>query len=326
MTEIIGITSSFFAVIALGAFTKYIGLFDEKSSQIFSNFAFYVALPPLIITSIMNNQVSGIINFDYIIRFEFATLIIFLFSYFFAKFIFKLKGGENSVFALNSTYSNYGYIGIPLVILVFGQKAIIPASLLLVFDIAFVLALVAIFSINFNNTSAFLNLIKALKSILKNPVIISCVIGLILSFYGINLGKVPEEILNILSGAAVPTALFAIGIIIVSKKVEKAYSELIFISFIKLIIHPLLVIALYIFWLTDEIKTIDIMWIQVAVIFSCLPVAATVFPVSQYYKAYILKTSSAIIITTIISVVTIPIVLLLATNENISHFLYITFF
>ena len=326
MAEIIGITSSFFAVITLGAFTKRIGLFDEKSSQIFSNFAFYVTLPPLIITSIMNNQVSGIINFDYIIRFEFATLIIFLFSYFFAKFIFKLKGGENSVFALNSTYSNYGYIGIPLVILVFGQKAIIPASLLLVCDIAFVLALVAIFSINFNNTSAFLNLIKALKSILKNPVIISCVIGLILSFYGINLGKVPEEILNILSGAAVPTALFAIGIIIVSKKVEKAYAELIFISFIKLIIHPLLVISLYIFWLTDEIKTIDIMWIQVAVIFSCLPVAATVFPVSQYYKAYILKTSSAIIITTIISVVTIPIVLLLATNENISNFLYFTFF
>ena len=86
MTEIIGITSSFFAVIALGAFTKYIGLFDEKSSQIFSNFAFYVALPPLIITSIMNNQVSGIINFDYIIRFEIATLIIFLFSYFFGPF------------------------------------------------------------------------------------------------------------------------------------------------------------------------------------------------------------------------------------------------
>ena len=321
MTEIIGITSSFFAVIALGAFTKYIGLFDEKSSQIFSNFAFYVALPPLIITSIMNNQVSGIINFDYIIRFEFATLIIFLFSYFFAKFIFKLKGGENSVFALNSTYSNYGYIGIPLVILVFGQKAIIPASLLLVCDIAFVLALVAIFSINFNNTSAFLNLIKALKSILKNPVIISCLIGLLLSFYGINLGKVSEETLSILSGAAVPTALFAIGIIIVSKKVEKAYSELIFISFVKLIIHPLLVISLYVFWSINEIKTIDIMWIQVAVIFSCLPVAATVFPVSQYYKAYILKTSSAIIVTTTISIVTIPIVLLLATNENISNFL-----
>ena len=77
MTEIIGITYSFFAVIALGAFTKYIGLFDEKSSQIFSNFAFYIALPPLIITSIMNNQVSGIINFNYIIRFEIATLIIF---------------------------------------------------------------------------------------------------------------------------------------------------------------------------------------------------------------------------------------------------------
>ena len=326
MTEIIGITSSFFAVIALGAFTKHIGLFDEKSSQIFSNFAFYIALPPLIIISIMANPVKGHINFDYIVTFEIATLIIFLFSYIVARFIFKLNGSVNSIFALNATFSNYGYIGIPLVILLFGQEAILPASLILVFDIAFVLALVAIFSINFDNTSVFLNLINAFKSILKNPVIISCVIGLILSFYGINLGKVPKETLNILSGAAVPTALFAIGIIIVSKKVEKAYSELIFISFVKLIIHPLLVILLFLFWSTDKLKMLDIMWIQVAIIFSCLPVAANVFPVSQYYKSYVTKTSSAIIVTTIISVVTIPIVLLLVTNENIFNFLWLPFF
>ena len=61
--------------------------------------------------------------------------------------------------------------------------------------------------------------------------------------------------------------------------------------------------------------------IQVAIIFSCLPVAATVFPVSQYYKAYVLKTSSAIVVTTVISILTIPIVLLLVTNKNIYNFL-----
>jgi len=119
----------------------------------------------------------------------------------------------------------------------------------------------------------------------------------------------------------VPSALFAIGIIIVSKNIEKAYSELIFISFVKLIIHPLLVISLFFFWSTDELKMLDIIWFQVAIIFSSLPVAATVFPISQYYRAYILKTSSAIIITTLISIVTIPIVLLLVMNKNFYDFL-----
>ena len=321
MLEILGITASFFAIIALGAFTKYIGLFDEKSSQIFSNFAFYVALPPMIITSIMANPIKGLIHFDYIFRFEIATLIIFVFSYSVAKFIFKLKNNENSVFALNATYSNYGYIGLPLVLLLFGQKAVLPAALILVFDIAFVLALVAVFSTNFNNNSGFLNFINALKSIIKNPVIISCVIGLLLSFYELNLGKISAETLSILSGAAVPTALFAIGIIIVSKTIEKAYSELIFISFIKLIMHPLLVILLFVFWSSDSLKMLDIMWLQVAIIFSCLPVAATVFPVSQYYKAYVLKTSSAIIVTTIISIVTIPFILWIVNENNFSNLL-----
>ena len=321
MLEILGITASFFAIIALGAFSKYIGLFDEKSSQIFSNFAFYVALPPMIIISIIANPIKGLLNFDYIVRFEIATLIIFIFSFAVAKFIFNLKSNENSVFALNATYSNYGYIGLPLVLLLFGQKAILPAAIILVFDIAFVLALVAVFSTKFDNLSPFLNFINALKSILKNPVIISCVIGLLLSFYELNLGKIPTETLNILSGAAVPTALFAIGIIIVSKSVEKAYSELIYISFIKLIMHPIIVILLFVFCSTDSLKMLDIMWIQVAVIFSCLPVAATVFPISQFYKAYILKTSSAIIVTTIISMITIPCILWIVNNENFVNLL-----
>ena len=85
--------------------------------------------------------------------------------------------------------------------------------------------------------------------------------------------------------------------------------------------HPLIVILLFVFWSTDSLKMLDMMWIQVAVIFSCLPVAATVFPVSQYYKAYVLKTSSAIIVTTVISILTIPIVLLLVTNKNVYNFL-----
>ncbi len=65
---------------------------------------------------------------------------------------------------------------------------------------------------------------------------------------------------------------------------------------------------------------LNIMWIQVAIIFSCLPVAATVFPVSQYYKAYVLKTSSTMIVTRVISILTITIVLLLVTRIFIITF------
>ena len=94
---------------------------------------------------------------------------------------------------------------------------------------------------------------------------------------------------------------------------------------VALIIVNLLVILLFVFWSTDSLKMLDLMWIQVAIIFSCLPVAATVFPVSQYYKAYVLKTSSAIIVTTVISILTIPILLLLVINKNIYNYLQLLF-
>ena len=75
---------------------------------------------------------------------------------------------------------------------------------------------------------------------------------------------------------------------------------------------------MFLFWSTAKVKMFDIMWIQVAIIFSCLPVAATVFPVAQYYKSYVSKTSSAIIVTTILSIITIPAVLFLTNIENIT--------
>ena len=94
---------------------------------------------------------------------------------------------------------------------------------------------------------------------------------------------------------------------------------------VKLTIHPLLVILVYFVRAKDELELIDIMWIQVAIIFSCLPVAATVFPIFQYYRVYVLKTSSAIIVTTVISILTIPIVLHLVINKNIYNVFQLLF-
>ena len=58
----------------------------------------------------------------------------------------------------------------------------------------------------------------------------------------------------------------------------------------------------------------DILWIKVAILFSCLPIAANVFALSQFYNAYSGRSATAIMGTTIIACITVPLTLFFLTN------------
>ena len=112
-----------------------------------------------------------------------------------------------------------------------------------------------------------------------------------------------------LAGAAAPTALFALGITLVGQPIRAALTELTTISLLKLIIHPALIAATFLLWPSHQ--PIDPLWIQLAVLFASLPIAANVFALSQFYNVYIGRTATAIMITTICASVTVPVTLFL---------------
>ena len=115
-----------------------------------------------------------------------------------------------------------------------------------------------------------------------------------------------------LAGAAAPTALFALGITLVGQPIRAALTEITVISLLKLIAHPALIAAVFLFWPSPQ--PIDPLWIQLAVLFASLPIAANVFALSQFYNVYIGRTATAIMITTICASVTVPTTLFLLTT------------
>jgi predicted permease len=112
-----------------------------------------------------------------------------------------------------------------------------------------------------------------------------------------------------LAGAAAPTALFALGITLVGQPIRAALSELTALSLLKLIVHPALMAAVFLLWPADQ--PIDRLWIQLAVLFASLPIAANVFALSQFYNVYTGRTATAIMLTTICASVTVPVILFL---------------
>ena len=309
MLDVLSITIPFFAIILCGSLARLRGWFSEESGRTLARFAFFVVLPPFMFIAITSIDVTALFHIGFVLRYELVTITMFFIAGIFATFIIRLTPQQRGLFCLNTAYPNYGYIGVPLAILAFGQQAAAPISLILVCDTITLLVMTTIMS----HDAATGHLGRALRDtiilMLRNPLLLTVLVGLGFSASGLQLAALPEQFLKMLAGAAAPTALFALGITLVGQPIRAALTELATISLIKLMIHPALIAAAFLLWPSSQ--PIDPLWIQLAVLFASLPIAANVFALSQFYNVYTGRTATAIMITTICASITVPVTLFL---------------
>ena len=310
MQTVLSITIPFFSIMFLGTFLRARNIFNEEASKILTKFAFFVTLPPYIFLNIIKSSNTNIFQLDFIIRFEIITILIIAFSFLISKFLFQYNNKKASLFSLNSSYPNYGFLGIPLCILAFGKQAAIPISMILFADTIVLLTFITFFASNTthtNESTIYKKLFFILVNMIKNPLLSAVIIGFIFVIFNIPIYSFIYKILNILSVAAPPTLLFALGIMLWNKVDIKFVQLITIITIFRLLIHPLLVFCIFYFFPSS----IPLLWINVAVLSSCLPVAATTFAMAGYYGTFIKETSNSILVTTILSTISVSAILYL---------------
>jgi malonate transporter len=139
--------------------------------------------------------------------------------------------------------------------------------------------------------------------LLKNPMIVSIVLGLSWSASGVPLPRVANDFVTILGGAATPGALFAIGASLASKSAERLMVTS-WLSFSKLVLHPAFVAfsALVLF-------PVEPYPAAVMIAAASLPVAGNVFILAQHYGVAPQRVSASILVSTAAAVVTVSLVI-----------------
>ena len=283
--------------------------FTEDHGRILARFAFFVVLPPFMFLAITSSAITNSVDLAFLIQYELSTVIIFFMAILVARRVFRLKRAEPAMFGLNSSMPNYGYIGVPLCLLAFGANAAMPMALILVADTIVLLTLAALSSTQSDSRSFKASLKQIARSMIRNPLLLSVIIGFLALALNIKLPKTPTLLLEILAGAAAPTALFALGITLVGQPISSVKHELGFLILFKLILHPLLTATIFLCWPFLGFEKAAITWIKVAILFSCLPIAANVYALSQFYMAYSGRTATAIMATTVFASLTVPLTL-----------------
>ena len=292
-------TLPFFAIIGLGYVAGRTGFFSDEATAYLTKFIFYFALSALLFRFSANLTLSEVFDWQFVLAYLCGTGVIYILATIVAM-IRKLSVAEAAVEAQVAVIGNVGFLGIPMLTLLLGPDAIGPNMMVLSVDLIVFGSLIVILITGSRDGRVHIGVLKTVAlGLLKNPMIVSIVLGLTVSGLALPIPKPLNEFVTILGGAATPGALFAIGASLASKSAERM-SVAVWLSTCKLAFHPAAV-AFFALMVFD----VDPYAAGVMIAAAALPVAGNVYMLAQHYGVAPQRVSAAILISTAFSILTV---------------------
>ena len=275
-------------------------LLPATASEVLSRFVFVIALPSLIFASLSSITIAEFFNWRYIGALGGGMLAMFCIGMTVARYLFPGSLTAISLHGLTAMYSSTAYIGLPLILTVFGDAARVPGIIgAIITGLVFAPLAIALAEIDRNGGDRF-RIWPPLFAVLTRPPIIATVAGLSVSAAGIDVPLPITTFFELLGGAFTPCALFAAGLFIAGCSVRGATAEISWLVCAKLLLHPLIT-----WWLAYRVFELEGILPAIAVVQAALPSGVPVFVLAQQYKTFVIRSSAAIVFSTAISVVTL---------------------
>lgn len=225
----------------LGAFLRYIKIFDEDFLKKANKFAFKVLLPNLMFYNIYKSDISETVNVKIIIFAVSLALVIIGVSFI---IVMKFdKSNKNRGILIQGLYrSNFILFGVPVSKNLFGEANLAVVTTLVAIIIPLYNFMAVIILDFFSSDKSDYK--KTIFNIITNPLIIGSLLGILFSSVGIKLPNFVEEVVDDLAGMASPLALMVLGGQIQIKNISKNIRNIIFVTVGRLIVIPAIALTL----------------------------------------------------------------------------------
>lgn len=304
MLEVAALVLPLFSLVLIGYITARIVRLPIEGLAWMNTFIIWVALPPLFFNLLSVTPVEEFDNGAFFVSTTVATFLILVFCYTIARVLGRSDSRSATIQAFAGGYGNIGYLGPPLAIAAFGPAAGVPVALVFCFDNAMHFTLAPLMMSAADDKQQPLHVILGgiLKRIFTHPFILSTIVGIAAAFTGFRPAVPVQNVIDMLANAAAPCALFAMGVTAALRPLKRVPPELVWLIPVKLIVHPVLV------WLiVTRFTDVEPVWVHAAVLLAALPSATNVFVLAQQYRVYEQRASSAVVLSTLLSIVTVTV-------------------
>lgn len=296
-------TLPFFAVIGLGYSAARRGFFGAEATAALTKFVFYFALSAMLLKFSARLELAAVFDGAFVLAYLTGTMAAYVLALIVA--LIRARGLEEAAIEGQcAAIGNTGFLGVPMLTMIFGAAAIGPVMMVLAVDlIVFSSLLVILISARRDGRVRPAVLVSVGRGLVANPMIVSIAVGLAWSATGWPLPDPVDATLGLLGAAATPGALFAIGASLATKSAERVRVAA-WLSFAKLVVHPSAVALAAVVLFAVEPFAAGVMISAAA-----LPVAGNVYILAQHYGVAPQRVSAAILISTTASVVTVSAVI-----------------
>lgn len=196
------------------------------------------------------------------------------------------------------------YVALAVAAELFGSVGLALAAVIMALMIPLLnLLCVLIFSLYAGDQRADVK--TTLLAVAKNPLILGCLLGIALNVTGIGLPGWSQPVMEILSRAALPLGLLAVGVALNLEALRRAGQPLILSSLIKLLLMPLAAV------LISQVLALNTQEQAVLVLFAAMPTATSAYILARQLGGDAPLMAAIITAQTLAAMMTMPLVLYL---------------
>ena len=287
-------------MIGLGYVLKRIDFLSEKDIDPFNKIVMYILMPCMIFHAIYAADLNSISNMGIlpliILGSSLATGAV---SFIILK-QFKLDDKTLWSVLVTVMIANTAFMGYPVNLGIYGQDGFLRAIFCDIATLSTFLLLSFVLILKFGGTVK-----TAVKKIAFFPPLWAVILGLILNFINVPIGPVLDNTVNYLGQGAIPLIMVTLGLSIDFSALKRSRAMIAFTSIMKLAFFPFIA-----FLLATYLGLVNLEH-TVSVIEAAMPSGMMSLLLAITYKLDYEMTSDCILINTVISLITLPIIIMI---------------
>ncbi len=242
MLDVLSITSPIYLIMLMGYAMTRLGVFAKTDMRLFGKFVLNLALPALVFRALAQHHVTDIFNPTYLLAYVLGTLAVLAVGYLYMRRVAGQDGTTAAIVAMGMSSSNSGFVGYPILLLVIPPVAGVALALNMLLENLLVIPLLLVLAdLGQGSAQIWPSLRRSLARLLRNPLVLGLVSGLMVSLSGVTLPSPVTRTVDLLAAASGALSLFVIGGTLVDLPLKGISARVLPIVLGKLLLHPMLV-------------------------------------------------------------------------------------
>lgn len=296
-------------VVFIGVIAAWMKVLTVSAKDMLSKVIFNISLPLMLFTNFLKLEATPkLLANSFIVLSVSAFVILFmLFAGWVMTRVFKIKGREAAVFKAHSMFGNTIFLGFPLITALYGVEGLLYASMFQLVSNLIMWTLGVVVLTHGDGQSWKKSIVRVL-----NPNTVATLSGLLFFILSIKLPPLLVKPLSELGSANTWLSMLYIGAMLVLAEVGGLLGRksLYILSINRLIIVPAIIILLFVAFTVITGLAPDKMVASVIILEASMPCMASVVIMAKELGADDHQAVGNVFVSTIISIVTLPVVLL----------------